>query len=544
MAESTNILVVRVDKVDKTKNLILYQKVQDLKGKHPTDTIRHMIGQGGFHPREWQNVMAWAEPGRLAIIFHNGGASETCIDNYWYQCYAGGDVWSLSHAEPFLLRSFAGKPEKLGQSVIEILQGREVIVPAMVDGNKDDLHLRRAKLQRLRASLKIVDYNPQRDFVGWGNEDYRRLLGMPGFTFAASLARVDPDVRGVAAADFNGDGLTDLCLFGETKVILLKNEGATFTEVPLPYTGGARWAAWRDYNGDGKPDLLLAAPTGVRLLTNLGTSFRDDSAGLPQEPYGNVTAAAWIDYDGDGHPDILVANGFLGLRLYRNLAGKGVAPKNSKVVPLFEDVSEKVGLGPEGIGGHVRGDHLVVADVDGDGRPDFLYCAGEGLLVLNKPGGFVEAKESGLKFRAGGVTPVFGDYDADGKPDLYVPQSGCGKLFHNEGKGKFREVTAESGDLHKPMGQAVCAVWTDLFKRGKLDLMVGCVAGPNRYFRNMGGGRFEDAGDSIGLYQKIWNTRGIAVTDLNKDGVPDVIFANEGSDTAAILGDPGRAEKK
>ena len=57
-AESTNILVVMVEKVDKQKNLIIYKKVQDLKGKHPGDTIKHMIGQGGFHPREWQNVMA------------------------------------------------------------------------------------------------------------------------------------------------------------------------------------------------------------------------------------------------------------------------------------------------------------------------------------------------------------------------------------------------------------------------------------------------------------------------------------------------------
>src|SRR5579863_7755985 len=130
MAESTNILVVQVDKVDKQKNLIIFKKIQDLKGKHPTDVIRHQIGQGGFHPREWQNIMAWAEPGKLALIFHNGGASETCIDNYWYQCYAGGDWWNMSHAEPFLLRSFSGKPEKLGQFVLEMLAGREVILPA------------------------------------------------------------------------------------------------------------------------------------------------------------------------------------------------------------------------------------------------------------------------------------------------------------------------------------------------------------------------------------------------------------------------------
>src|SRR5947208_10577164 len=50
---STNIMVVKVEKVDKEKNLIVYRKIKDLKGTHPTDVIKHNIGRGGFHPREW-----------------------------------------------------------------------------------------------------------------------------------------------------------------------------------------------------------------------------------------------------------------------------------------------------------------------------------------------------------------------------------------------------------------------------------------------------------------------------------------------------------
>ncbi len=697
-AQSTNIVVMQVDKVDKEKNLIIYKKIQDLKGTHPAEVIRHNIARGGFHPREWQNIMAWAEPGKMAIFMHNGGASETCIDSYWYQAYAGGEWWNMSHAEPFLLRSFAGKPEKLGQVLLEVLAGREVIVPAMVDGNKDDLHMRRAKVQRLRVSLKLQDYNPQRDFVGWGNEDFRRLLGMPGFTHVASLTRVDPEARGVAAADIDGDGDADFCLYGETKVVVVRNEGTSMNEVSLSYAGGARAAGWADHNGDGKPDLLLAAPTGVRLFTNLGPSFRDDTAGLPREAYANVTAAAWIDYDGDKRPDILAANGFLGLRLYRNGSDKAPAPaagpqlgpwhhigpfdnagqkgfdavyppekeinlqaqydgkggragwkkadfadgqvqnllglfkpeqnawsvvylhreitakapmelpvslgsddtlsvwlngkkllaenvyrgaaadqnlvnlplregKNSlllkicqgegdwgfyfaakepqvKVTGLFEDVSERAGLGPDGAAGRLRGDHLAVADVDGDGRPDFVYSAGDGVLVRNTPQGFAEVQHSGVRFRPGRVAPVFGDYDGDGKPDLFVPQTGASKLLRNDGKGGFVDVTPSSGDLFKPIGQATCAAWVDLNNRGKLDLLVGCVNGPNRYFRNAGGGKFEDAGDTIGLYQKVLHSRGVAAVDLNKDGVLDLVFANEGGDPVAFVGDPARAGKK
>src|SRR5262249_44581082 len=132
---STNIVVLRVDKVDKEKCLILYRKVEDLKGRHPTEVIKHNIGRGGLRPDEWKQTMDWAEPGKIAIFFHNGGASETCIGTYWYQCYAGGDWWNHSHGEPYLLRTFAGNPEKLAAAVREILAGREVVVPCMVNGN-------------------------------------------------------------------------------------------------------------------------------------------------------------------------------------------------------------------------------------------------------------------------------------------------------------------------------------------------------------------------------------------------------------------------
>src|SRR5262249_32301413 len=152
---STNVMVLRVEKVDKEKNLIIYHKVRDLKGQHPTDVIKHTIGRGGFNPREWQYTMDWAEVGKTAVFFHNGGASETCIGTYWYQCYAGGEWWNMSHGEPFLLRTYAGNVDKLAAAVTDILAGREVVVPCVIDGNKDDLHQRRARVQRLRASLKL-----------------------------------------------------------------------------------------------------------------------------------------------------------------------------------------------------------------------------------------------------------------------------------------------------------------------------------------------------------------------------------------------------
>ncbi|MCE9610943.1 MAG: VCBS repeat-containing protein [Chthoniobacter sp.] len=530
ITDSTNILVARVEKVDREKNLIIFTKVADLKGKHPADTIKHNIGQAGFNPREWQNVMAWAEVGQTAVIFHNGGASEICIKDYWYQCGIG-EWWQMVHGEPYLLRSFCGKPEKLITAVTAILAGQEVTVPAMVDGDKMTLQLRTARLQRVKASLAIQDYNATRDFAGWGVEDLRPLAGMPGFQQYAALNRTSPGAAGVAPADFDGDGKMDLCLFGSAKVVLLQNAGGSLNEVPLAVTGGARAAAWADYNGDGKPDLLLATPSGARLFTNAGGTFKDDTASLPVAAYSNLTAAAWLDYDGDGKPDILLADGFNGLRLYHNT---GATP------PKFDDVSDKVGLGRDGLARGLKGDALALADVDGDGRTDFLYSAGNGVLALNKKDGFAEAKDSGLAFRAGQITPVFGDFDGDKAPDVFVPQSGGSKLFRNDGKGHFTDITAKSGALAAFTGDAACAVWTDFNNRGKLDLIVGCLRGPNRYFRHTGNGTFADATEEIGFLQRIFNTRALAAIDLNKDGVLDLILNNEGQESSVLIGDPQR----
>src|SRR5262249_11934067 len=150
--------------------LIVFKKVQDLKGKHPEQEIKHNIGKRGFHPREWQNVMGWAEPGKKAVFFHNGGQSETRIGTYWYQGSRDGAGWGMPVAEAFLLRPYCGDAEKLAATVTALLQDREVVVPCLQDGPKDQFHQRKGKLQRLRASLKLLDYNPKRDFVAFGGD--------------------------------------------------------------------------------------------------------------------------------------------------------------------------------------------------------------------------------------------------------------------------------------------------------------------------------------------------------------------------------------
>jgi hypothetical protein len=701
--QSTTIVLMRVESVDKDKNIIVYRKIRDIKGKHPQDVIKHNIGRGGLRPNEWKPQMDWAEPGKTAVFFHNGGASETCIGTWWYQAYGGGEWWNHSHGEPFLLRSFCGNADKLAGLVDQILAGQEVAAPCMIDGNKEDLHNRRAKIQRLKVSLKIQDYNPKRDFLGWGGEDFRRLLGMAGFTHISPVGRVDPEAQAISVVDFDGDGKQDLCLIGGSKVLLLQNNGESMSESLLAGISGARSAIWADYNGDGLPDLLLATPTGLRLFTNVGKTMRDDSYLLPAMPPGAPTAAAWLDFDGDGKPDLLIAHGYHGLRLYKNIGVKapppakqpvlgkwhylgplenngnftfntsfpfekkidltadyvgknkmkirwqeknfndgavndllahsplkvwagcllyrtievdndieldasfgsddtivaringervvqdpsqrGCAPdqnlakvklkkgKNDLMIkigqgdgdwafyfklaspaaglptgPAFEDVSAKVGLGPKGIAADVKGDSLTVADVNGDGLPDFLYGAGKGILVLSSKNDkgepmFVEAKDTGIAFTPGRINPVFADLNSDGHPDLLVPQKTGLKLFKNDGKGKFTDITDKSG-LGKTTYWSTSVAVGDIDNDGQLDLVVGCFKGSNRYFRNKGNGTFEDATASIGLNQKIFNTQAVSLVDLKNRGVLDMIFNNEGQDSVVLLANPEVAGKR
>ena len=330
VGNSTNICVMTVTKVDKAQNIVVYQKVRDIKGKHPQETIKHIIRKE-LTAGEIKEVMNWAEVGKTAVFFHNGGASETCIGTTWYQCYPQGEFWDMTHGEPFLLRSYCGKPDKLPAIVTELIAGKEVLVPGMED-DKAKLHKKTGKIQRLKTSMKLMDYNPKRDFAGWGGEDIKPVSGMPGFSHLAPLGRVDAEGQSASAVDFDGDGKLDVVLVSTSKVILLQNQGDSFGEIFLPgLVGGARAAVWGDFTGDGKPDLFLATAAGPKLYTNLGGgNFRDDTGMLPKEPGYNLTAAAWLDIDGDGLLDLVVSNGHHGMKVYKN---KRPADAVTKLMP-------------------------------------------------------------------------------------------------------------------------------------------------------------------------------------------------------------------
>src|SRR5213075_428019 len=106
----------------------------------------------------------------------------------------------------------------------------------------------------------------------------------------------------------------------------------------------------------------------------------------------------------------------------------------------------------------------------------------------------------------------------DGRPDLVVPQAEGVRLFRNLGKGKFADVTAKAG-LAELRCKVSSAAWGDVDNDGKLDLVLGCLRGPNRFFRNKGDGTFEDATEEVGLSRRVYNTQAVCLVDLNGDGV-------------------------
>jgi hypothetical protein len=141
-----------------------------------------------------------------------------------------------------------------------------------------------------------------------------------------------------------------------------------------------------------------------------------------------------------------------------------------------------------------------------------------------------------VSYRAGRIAPSFGDYDGDGRPDLFVPQAeGC-RLFKNAGAGKFSDVTAASGLQAAAIKHATSACWSDLTGAGRPGLLIACLRGPNRYLANQGNGKFLDAGQQLGLYQRVFNSRGVCAADVNKDGALDVVFNNEGQESTVLLG--------
>lgn len=169
--EATHIYVLKVDKVSQEKGVILFKRMEQLKGTPDGTVPKHVIKPNA---KGAQVVLDWAAEGKTLVMLvqvsradkgdgPGYGRGHAVIDGYWYSITYEGQCWTLLAGEPSWLSQYCGTADKLQESLKKILRGEEVVVPAMVSGNKEDLEQRRARVYDLRASLKILDADPRQN---------------------------------------------------------------------------------------------------------------------------------------------------------------------------------------------------------------------------------------------------------------------------------------------------------------------------------------------------------------------------------------------
>jgi hypothetical protein len=291
----------------------------------------------------------------------------------------------------------------------------------------------------------------------------------------------------------------------------------------------------------------------------------------------NGSGIAFFDYNNDGYVDLFVVNGSRfdasgahnqpTSHLYRNNGDK-----------TFTDVTQSAGLAVSG-----WGQGACVGDYDNDGWDDLLvtYYGKNKLFHNNGDGTFRDvASIAGVvgqedRWNSG---CAFIDYDRDGKLDLFianyvepgrsfsnVPAAGSGEfceykgipiacgprglkpgvnyLYHNDGNGRFRDVSESSG-IRKTQGHYALGVLTlDYNRDGSPDLYVACDSAASILYRNLGNGTFEDAGLASGTaFNEDGEPQagmGVAAGDYDHDGLIDILKTNFSDDSPNLYHNNG-----
>jgi hypothetical protein len=265
---------------------------------------------------------------------------------------------------------------------------------------------------------------------------------------------------------------------------IAKDENRATLTIPPAFQGSG--LAAEDFDGDGRPDLVLLGGAGIRLYLNAGDGrFRDATAGSgldwrrPDGHPGEARQAVAADLDNDGRQDLLVTFVDDDHRVFRNIGGG-----------RFEDVTATAGLGGKGL----VGGPAAVLDFDRDGRAD-IYIAYFGNYLR-------------------GVLPTLARAQHQRLAQPPVPQHGRVPLRRRDGRQRHRGHGLGTGGHPYRL------------RRRR-------TAGPHRRQRlrrqrvaaQPGGGKFEDVTAAIGTDKPSY-AMGLAIADLNGDGLPDVYVSN------------------
>ncbi len=322
---------------------------------------------------------------------------------------------------------------------------------------------------------------------------------------------------GVAAFDYDGDGLTDLFFTnGAEMPSLVKKSGAHWnrlyrneggwrfrdvtTFAGLKGNGYSMAAAAADFDNDGHVDLFVAGVHRNILYRNRGDGTFEDvttKAGVTSSEW--AIGAAWLDYDNDGLLDLFVVNYVRWTPEFDRFCGDQERKIRVYCHPkLFEGTSNQ--------------------------------------LYRNLGGGrFSDVSEqSGIKRLIGkGMAVSVADYDGDGFPDLFVTNDKLPNfLFHNLKDGRFKEVAFESGAALPDTGTEMSSMGTDfrdVDNDGLPDIALTALAGETfPLFRNRGRSQFADVSyrSRMGPLSRTYSGWGIGMFDFDNDGFKDIFTAN------------------
>jgi enediyne biosynthesis protein E4 len=341
---------------------------------------------------------------------------------------------------------------------------------------------------------------------------------------------------GVAAADYDNNGWTDLYVTGINRNFLYHNNGdGTFTDVTeragvagVDAKGSKLWAvgaAWLDYDNDGRLDLLVVnyldwnwasskvcGEEGKRLScsplmyggqpnilyhNNGDGTFMDvsESSGIG-EHVGKGMGLAVADYDGDGFTDIFVGNDDAGNFLFKNLGGQ-----------RFIEVAITAGVAYTEDGLPISNMGVDFRDLNDDGWPDLVISSLEGdifQLYLNTGHGFFvpSSFQAGLGY---GTLQMSGwgvgayDLDNDGHKDVFSANSHVSEnvglyghdryeqsnaVFLNLGHARFCNATAEAGPAMQVAAAHRGCAFGDLNNDGWVDVVVSVIGKPAELLYN------------------------------------------------------------